>query len=189
MKTLLAFGGSFDPVHAGHVAMLDAAVAAIKPDITLVIPVGNQWQKGRLPIASVAHRLNMLSLAFPHATIDARELNRAGPTYTVDTLKELARDNPAHVRYWLVGGDSAARLHTWHDAPTLANLATFVVVRRAGERVTPPVGPFCLREIDCDPPPVSSTGIRAARAQGLPIRGMTPDVVCDYIEAHHLYLS
>lgn len=187
MKTLLAFGGTFDPVHVGHVAMLDAAVAALNPDLTLILPAGSPWQKGRLPFASAEHRVAMLKLAFPDAVIDPREIRRQGPTYTVETLAELAAEFPDHALHWLLGGDSAARLDTWHDAPRLAGLADFVVLRRAGEHVTRPRGAFRLHEIDADPPPVSSTAIRARCANGEPIRGLTPDAVCDYIVQHHLY--
>jgi nicotinate-nucleotide adenylyltransferase len=184
---LLLFGGSFDPVHNGHVAMWRAAVAALQPDERRILPVGNAWQKGRLPLADTAHRVAMLRLAFPDAHIDQRELHRAGPTYTVDTLTELAEEFPQHARFWLLGSDSAARLQTWHRADELARLATFVSVRRADEPATHRDARFGLRDIDCMPPAVSSTAVRAACAQQQPIRGMVPDSVCDYIEQHQLY--
>lgn len=196
---LLLFGGSFDPVHNGHIAMWRAAVTALQPAKSLLIPVGNPWQKGRMPIASAAHRTAMLRLAFPEAQVDQRELRREGPTYTVDTLWELARAYPDYTRYWLIGGDSYAQLDTWHEARTLATLATFAVVRRAGATLSRPSGNFCAREIDCDPPAVSSTEIRAlfqqASAAGgaaaaeasTRLREMVPASVYDYIQQHQLY--
>jgi nicotinate-nucleotide adenylyltransferase len=196
---LLLFGGSFDPVHNGHVAMWRAAVAALCPAKTLLIPVGNAWQKGRMPIASAAHRTAMMRLAFPEAQIDERELRREGPTYTVDTLWELARAYPDYTRYWLIGGDSYAQLDTWHEAQTLATLATFAVVRRAGATLSRPTGNFCAREIDCDPPAISSTEIRALCQQvgaagnaavveaSTKLREMVPNGVYDYIQQHQLY--
>jgi nicotinate-nucleotide adenylyltransferase len=196
---LLLFGGSFDPVHNGHVAMWRAAVAALQPAKTLLIPVGNAWQKGRLPYASAEQRTAMLRLAFPEVQIDERELRREGATYTVDTLWELARAYPNYTRYWLLGGDSYAHLDTWHEAHTLATLATFAVVRRAGEELTRPNGNFCAREIECTPPAVSSTHIRALCAQmraadkqvssaaSATLREMVPAAVYDYIQQQQLY--
>lgn len=187
MKRLLIYGGTFDPVHHGHIAAWHAAVAAIAPDYRLLIPVGNPWQKARAPLASGEHRAAMLARALPDAQIDLREVHRRGPTYTVDTLRELVGEYPDAACYWLLGGDSAARLDTWHDAASLAKLATFVVVRRAGEPFAAPAGNFRCMPIDADPPPVSSTAIRAAIAAGGTLRGLTPDSVCDYIAKHHLY--
>ncbi len=197
---LLLFGGSFDPVHNGHVAMWRAAVAALQPAKSLLIPVGNAWQKGRMPFASAKQRIAMLHLAFPDAQVDERELLREGPTYTVETLRELAHAYPDYTRYWLIGGDSYAALDTWHDPQTLASLATFAVVRRAGATLSRPSGNFCVREIECDPPPVSSTQIRAlcqqvgaapdtrdASIAGARLREMVPSDVYDYIQQHQLY--
>ncbi len=187
MSKILLFGGTFDPVHNGHVALLECAIEAIRPDKVGVIPVGNPWQRGRLPFAPGASRCAMLRLAFPHATIDERELRREGPTYTVDTLRAIAVAHPKTSLIWLLGTDSFARLDTWHEAGALAGLASFAVVRRAAEAVVAPTGNFQYQVVDCAPPAVSSTGIRELRRRGVSIRELVPAAVCDYIQQHQLY--
>ncbi len=184
---MLLFGGTFDPVHNGHVMMLECALAELQPNSVKVLPVGNPWQKGRLPYAAAADRLAMLKLAMPNVDVDGRELSRAGPTYTVDTLREIHREQSAATLYWLIGSDSFSRLDSWHDASVLATLATFVVVRRANEVLVPPTGKFCYQTLDCSPPPVSSTTIRAKLARGESIVGLVPNSICDYIQQHQLY--
>lgn len=184
---MLLFGGTFDPVHRGHMAIFAAAVATLAPDEAALVPAGNPWQKGHPPRASADDREAMLALAFPGTAIDRRELLRAGPTYTVETLAELHRENPGRELIWLVGGDSFARLDTWHEAARLATLATFAVVRRPGNAPTIPHGAFRHRDVPCDAPDISSTAIRAACAAGADISRMVAPAVCDYIRAHRLY--
>jgi nicotinate-nucleotide adenylyltransferase len=190
MKVLL-FGGTFDPVHNGHVAMLRAAQVQLKPDEARIIPVGNPWQKGRLPFASAVHRSAMLKLAFSDVLLDERELKREGPTYTVDTLKALHQERSNCEFNWLIGSDSFAKLDTWHEPNTLASLATFAVVRRANEVLAMPKVACRYVEVLVAPPPVSSTQIRALLAAGVQARDdlydLAPQSVCDYIVSHQLY--
>ncbi len=186
-STILLFGGTFDPVHNGHVAMFNAVNDNIKPAQALIIPAGSPWQKGRLPFAAAADRIAMLALALPTATIDNRELTRDGPTYTVDTLRSLRADYRNANLLWLIGSDSFSGLDSWHDAVAMAAMVTFVVVRRAHAVVIPPRGNFVFREVVCAPPPVSSTDIRNRLSRSESIRGLVPDAVCDYIQQHRLY--
>ncbi len=191
MKFLL-FGGTFDPVHNGHVAMAHAAREELMADRLIVLPAGNPWQRGRLPFASAEARLAMLRLAFGEAAnIDARELERQGPTYTFDTVSELHAEHPGAEFYWLIGSDAFAKLGTWHRAAALAALTRFAVAARAGEEVRAPEGLAGLhyQALNLTPPPVSSTAIRERLISGGTVRGMAPDAVCDYIERHRLYHS
>jgi nicotinate-nucleotide adenylyltransferase len=190
--SVLLFGGTFDPVHNGHVEMARAARAELSLDELILVPAGNPWQRGRLPIASGEARVAMLRLAFgAGAHIDVRELQRAGSTYTVDTLTELHRERPDCEWHWLIGSDAFTRLGTWHRAAELPRLAKFVVAARAGEAVTAPsmMAPDGYRVLQASPAQVSSTAIRERRASGQSIHGFAPDAVCDYIEQHKLYLS
>lgn len=191
MHETLIFGGSFDPVHNGHIAMLDAAVAHVSPAATLVIPVGNAWQKARMPFAAARHRVAMLKLAMPQATVDERELTRGGPTYSVDTMRELKRDHPTTRFVWLLGGDAFSRIDSWEEPVKLASMVRFVVVRRAGDTIVPPKTPLTYDIIACDPPDVSSTMIRAKLAEGSVdhevARNFVPAAVYDYIQQHKLY--
>ncbi len=189
--TTLVFGGSFDPVHNGHVAMLDAAMTQIAPASTLIVPVGNAWQKSRMPFVAARHRVAMLKLAIPHATIDERELSRGGPTYSVDTMRELKRDFPNDRFVWLLGGDAFSRLDSWQEPATFAKMVRFAVVRRAGEQVIPPTTILEYDIIDCDPLGISSTEIRVKLAQDRSeresVRSLVPNAVYDYIQQHQLY--
>jgi nicotinate-nucleotide adenylyltransferase len=185
--TALLFGGTFDPVHNGHVAMLNAAVAQLLPERAIIIPVGNPWQKARQPFASADQRMAMLTLAFPNAMIDTREIKREGATYTVDTLRELTRDNPNTHFYWLIGSDSFAKLDTWREPDALAALTTFAVVRRANENITLPAVACRHVEVVCAPPPVSSTMIRERIANHQSIRDFVPAAISDYIQQYRIY--
>ena len=213
MKSLLLFGGTFDPIHYGHTAMAAEALKEVSASKLVVFPAGNPYQKGRLPIASGEHRAEMLRLAFVKSadvSIDTRELTRQGATFTVDTLRELRQENgEVAALTWLIGGDAFARLDGWHEWQSLFTLANFAVVLRQGEphpllaastifkgylaeRHTSAsglsdsaVGRYAI--LAAAVPPVSSTDIRARLAAHQSIRGLAPDGVCDYIEHHKLY--
>ncbi|MHC4823734.1 MAG: nicotinate (nicotinamide) nucleotide adenylyltransferase [Planctomycetota bacterium] len=132
---LIVFGGSFDPVHLGHLAMADAAQEHLAPDHLLWVPSGHAPHKPDLPPAAPEERA-----AFLHAVVDARpgeevcemELERPGFSYTVDTLQELKRRYPKAEFGFLLGGDSLAHLLTWRDLPTLFDLVEFLFVPRSG---------------------------------------------------------
>lgn len=215
MKPIGLFGGTFDPVHCGHLALARGAFEALDLQSLILLPVGNPYQKGRLPLASRVARTDMLSLAVqddPRIAIDDRELHRAGPTYTVDTLAELrAEFGAAQSFIWLIGSDAFSRLDTWHRWKTLFDLAHFAVVDRVGFALSAmPCTDVLKNEIGArsgapevthhmafgrvvtlglHPPPISSTDIRLKIANGESVRGLTPDAVCDYIERHRLYLT
>ncbi len=216
MKQILLFGGTFDPVHNGHVAMTAAAMAESGASRLTLLPAGNPYQRGRLPIASALHRTAMLKIAFAEtadvsaAAIDTRELARAGPTYTIDTLRELRKalgDNVALT--WLIGGDAFARLDSWHEWQTLFTFANFAVAIRQTEPHPMQLASAALKRYLANRqkevsslgessggnyamlagaiPPFSSTDIRSRLKNQQSIRGLAPDGVCDYIEHHKLY--
>jgi nicotinate-nucleotide adenylyltransferase len=208
---IVFFGGTFDPVHLGHVAMARAALAELNVERLIVLPVGNPYQRGRTPFASPEHRVEMLRLAFEsdaNISIDERELRREGPTYTFDTLTEMrnlhAPDTPF---VWLIGSDAFAKLDTWHQWQGLLSLTNFAVIMRGGaESVVGMSAEFAAKiaprklnlglplpasggwiALKTSPPPISSTAVRAAIANHESIRAMVPTSVCDYIEKHKLY--
>ncbi len=219
MKQFLLFGGTFDPAHNGHVAMVAAAMAETGASRLTLLPAGNPYQRGRLPIASALHRTAMLKIAFVETAdgsdfsavaIDARELMRVGPTYTIDTLRELRKvlgDNVALT--WLIGGDAFARLDSWHEWQRLFAFANFAVAIRQKEPHPMQLASAALklylanRQKEVSSlgessggnyamlagaiPPVSSTDIRLRLKNQQSIRGLAPDGVCDYIEHHKLY--
>jgi nicotinate-nucleotide adenylyltransferase len=189
------FGGAFDPPHLGHVALARAAVEQLALDELLVFPTGQAWHKAR-ELSPAVHRLAMAQLAFadvPHAVVDGRELQRAGPTYTVDTLRELHREFPDAQFLLVIGADQAESLHSWRETAEIARLATISIAARA--RPTTDAQPFDdsrlppgRREpVELPPMPVSSTEIRQRAGAGQDISGLVPAAVARYIAQHHLY--
>lgn len=191
------FGGAFDPPHLGHIALARAAVEQLKLDELRVFPTGQAWHKARA-LSPAAHRLAMAQLAFgdvPHAVVDGRELQRQGPTYTVDTLRELRAECPDATFLLVIGADQAESLHSWRDTAEIARLATISIAARA--RPISAAAPFDasrlppgLREpVELPPLPVSSTEIRQLAAAGGDVLHLVPPSVARYIDRHHLYPS
>jgi nicotinate-nucleotide adenylyltransferase len=185
------FGGSFDPVHNAHLELARAALLGLELDQVLFVPAGNPWQRAPLK-ASAAHRLAMVHLAIadePRYAVDSCELTREGPSYTIETLADLAQRRPNNAWVLLLGADQWARLPTWHRWQELTQQTQIAVAQRAGELLgTPPelehVKPHFI------PMPqmaTSSTQIRARLAGGASIAGLVPHAVAQYIARHQLY--
>ncbi|MFT7721964.1 MAG: nicotinate (nicotinamide) nucleotide adenylyltransferase [Roseateles sp.] len=189
---LALFGGSFDPPHLGHLAFARCALDALAPDRLLWLPAGKPWQKAGRVLADGAHRAAMIECLIagePRFAVDARELHRAGPSFTADTLQEFAAEHPGAELLLLIGQDQYARLPTWHRVARVIELATLVVVPRAGEAVAAPpgLGPHRLRVLALPDIPLSSTAVRDAVARGEDIRPMVGTEVERYIASHRLY--
>ena len=189
------FGGAFDPPHLGHVALARAAVEQLALDQLLVFPTGQAWHKAR-ELSTAAHRLAMAQLAFADVArtrVDGRELQRAGPTYTVDTLRELRREFPRAQLLLVIGADQAESLHSWREGGEIAQLATISIAARARPTVATEVfdasklPPGRREPVELPPMPVSSTEIRQRAAAGADIAQLVPAAVARYIAQHHLY--
>ena len=205
-------GGSFDPVHLGHVALADEFTQLLQADELRVIPA-RPWQKSTLQ-ATDAERIAMLKLAFAGCAttvvIDTQELDRDGPTYTVDTLRALRAELGADASIvFLIGADQLQRLDTWRDWHALFELANLGVAARPGfsladaalptavvqELALRRASPEQLRATPCGlvnvapslAVDVSATEIRSALRQGDGANSLLPPVVLDYIQQHHLY--
>lgn len=214
MKPIAILGGTFDPVHYGHLGLARAAFAQLELQQLLLLPTGSPYQKGGFAFAAGTHRTNMLKLAFQfdsQVLVDERELRRTGATYTFDTLVELRAEIGEEASLvWLIGSDAFSKLDSWHRWRELFALTHFAVIDRATHKLaTANCSAELLKEVEPrfaglvdthvspggavvflgpSPPPVSSTEIRERIARGESIRGLTPDAVCDYIEQHKLYL-
>ncbi len=189
---LALFGGSFDPPHLGHLAFARFALDALAPDRLLWLPAGRQWQKPDQVMAAGVHRVQMLrrlTADEPRFVVDDRELHRRGPSFTADTLREFAKQQPGAELMFLIGQDQYARLPTWYRAETVAALATLVVVPRAGEAVVTPSGvpAHRLQVLALPEFPLSSTAVRDAVARGEDISPMVGAEVASYIASHRLY--
>jgi nicotinate-nucleotide adenylyltransferase len=185
------FGGAFDPPHRAHVALAAAAVQQLGLDHLAVLPTGQAWHKAR-PLTDAAHRTAMARIAFatvPQAVVDDREMRRAGPTYTIDTLRELRAQHPQAELFLVMGQDQAAAFATWRDWEAIAALATLAV---AGRPHAPGQGaglPADVRSVAVQLPPMdeSATAIRARLASAQDITPLVPAGVASYIALHHLY--
>ena len=185
------FGGSFDPVHRAHLALARAARAELALDRVLWIPAGQPWQKHR-PMTAAAHRLAMLQLALegePGASIDRRELDRPGLTYTVDTVEQLRAEHPQAELVLLIGQDQYAHFHTWHRWRDIVRQVVLAVAQRPGTAASadPEVMRAPMRSVPLPPMDVAATTIRERVAAGLPIDDLVPLQVARYIDSQGLY--
>ena len=189
------FGGGFDPPHRAHLALAQAALQQLLLDELRIVPTGDAWHKTR-PLSPAADRLAMVQLAFaafPGVVVDDSELHRAGPTYTVDTLRALQAGQPAAQLFLLMGEDQALGFTSWRDWSAVAQLATLVVAQRGNG--TPGAGLAALQALPdvraqalgMPPMGVSSTEIRTRAAAGLDITPLVPPGVASYIDRHSLY--
>lgn len=191
-------GGSFDPVHYAHLALARAALAHLRLDVVELIPAAEPWQRQPLG-APAADRLAMLELAIqdePGLSINPIELERDGPTYTMDTLRLLgAGEDPAHEYTWLLGSDQLVNFCTWQGWREIVRRVGLAVAQRPGSGVRPPAELLTelsangrtLQELPFTPSALSATSIRQRIAAGLPLAGLTPPAVAHYIQTHHLY--
>lgn len=180
------FGGSFDPIHLGHLSTARAAADLLALDQVRFVPAARQPLK-KAHRASVADRVAMLETALAgerRFVLDRREVERGGPSYTVDTLRSLRAAFPSDQLFLLIGSDAAAELPHWRESAAIRALAEIVVHERAGASVAAPAG---MRLIAVPPVDVSASRIRSAVGQGDSIEGMVPAAVAEYIRAHRLY--
>ena len=179
-------GGSFDPVHHGHLIAARTLREKLELDAVMLIPAGQQPFKRDGHGASGEDRVAMTELAVvgePGLAVDRIEVDRAGPSYTVDTLVALKAGQPGAELVLLVGADAAAELPAWREAERIRELARVVVFTRAG--ADPPR--LDERVVEVPVLEISSTDIRARVGAGLSIRFLVPEVVAAYITANGLY--
>lgn len=212
MDLRVLFGGTFDPVHDGHLAVALAAARALDTDIAL-LPSADPPHRAP-PGASAEQRAAMLDLAVaghPRLTVDRRELRRPGPSWTVDTLRGLRGEvGPQAPLVWLLGADAFRELHTWREWRELFTLAHFVIAVRPGHALehldaelrlaterrwvadaaglrSAPAG--LLWRLDLPPQHEAASSVRERIAAGEPWQDDVPPVVAAYIRAHRLYAA
>ncbi len=181
-------GGSFDPVHHGHLIAAVRAAEALGLDRVLFVPCARQPLKNAGPVASGRHRRAMLELALAGQagfTVEPMELERGGPSYTVDTLRALRERDPRERLVLLLGADAASDLPRWKESDEVARLAEIAVLTRPG---APEVVPALVRHVVATPSiEISASDIRARCLAGKSIRYLVPAPVADYIEKERLY--
>ncbi len=195
------FGGAFDPPHNAHVALARAAIEQLQLDTLYVFPTGQAWHKARA-LSPAVHRLAMTKLAFadqPAAVVDGRELQRQGPTYTVDTLGELHYEHPQARLFLVIGADHARALQGWRRWADIRQMTIVSIAAR--DDLTLDGIEFSSKLLDESEPQsgfvrlhmpplaISATNIRQRVAAGLGFDHLVAPGVARYIEHHHLYLA
>ena len=197
MQRIGVMGGSFNPIHCGHLNLARTALALSMVDRVLLLPSGNPPHK-RAGLADKLDRLNMVSLAAmgeENMEVCREEVDREGVIYTVDTLRILGERMPGCRFYYLIGADTLRTLHTWRRPEEVIRLCTLLVAARPGEEAADLPRLMAhwrslgadVQVLPCDLVDVSSTEIRERLAAGLPLAGLVPPAVEAYIRAHGLY--
>lgn len=198
-KKIGVFGGAYDPPHNAHVALVQTALAELELDALHVIPTGQAWHKART-LSPAEHRLAMTRLAFqdmPRVVVEDREIKRAGPTFTIDTLQALQAENPGAQLYLLMGGDQFAAFKLWHEWRGIMKIAIICIASRAqfdwaeGQFEALKKLQNSIQMLHMPPMAVSATQIRQLLADGLgenqAIADLLPHPVASYIAQHRLY--
>jgi nicotinate-nucleotide adenylyltransferase len=181
-------GGTFDPIHVGHLAAASEVQGVLSLDKVVVVPTATQPFKSGMDVAPAHHRVAMARLATapdPRFVVSTVDVDRGAPTFTVDTINDLREGDPEASWYFITGADALARVGEWKDAERLWNLATFVGVTRPGYAIGS-LDPR-VRLVEVPGLAVSSTDIRRRVRAGEPFRYLVPDAVADYIVEHYLY--
>jgi nicotinate-nucleotide adenylyltransferase len=184
-------GGTFDPVHNGHLVAASEVAHRFALQEVIFVPTGEPYQKENRRVSPPEDRYLMTVIATasnPRFSVSRVDIDRPGPTYTIDTLKDLHKGDPDADLYFITGADALAKMMTWHDADELFSLAHFVGCTRPGHRLTGaglPDGKVSLVEIPALA--ISSSECRARVAAGEPVWYLVPDGVVQYIAKRGLY--
>jgi nicotinate-nucleotide adenylyltransferase len=186
-EPLILLGGTFDPPHIGHLVLAQFAWQEFGGHV-LFVPAGDPWRKAGTAVTAAEHRLAMTELATNHNPdfiVEAREVRREGPTYTVETLEALRGEGHGHI-ILVLGSDALTDMRNWKEPHRIRELATLAVAEREGNDVPQEDGLVTLRMPAIG---VSSTDIRGRVAAGKSIRYLVPDPVRDYIRFNGLYAA
>ena len=189
-------GGTFDPIHHGHLVAASEVQAWFDLDEVLFVPTGEPWQKSERIVSPAEHRYLMTVIATasnPRFKVSRVDIDRGGPTYTIDTLRDLSAALPGTDLYFITGADALADIFTWRDADELFELARFVGCTRPGylvdQRTLGDIPSDRVTLLEIPALAISSTECRERRAKGEPVWYLVPDGVVQYISKHDLYAS
>ncbi|WP_279432125.1 MULTISPECIES: nicotinate-nucleotide adenylyltransferase [Labedella] len=184
-------GGTFDPIHHGHLVAASEVATSFDLDEVVFVPTGQPWQK--TVVTESEHRYLMTVIATaanPRFTVSRVDIDRDGPTYTIDTLRDLHRAKPDAELFFITGADAIAQILSWKNVEELWSLAHFVAVTRPGHTLS--VSGLPSRRVSLLEVPalaISSTDCRSRVSRGFPVWYLVPDGVVQYITKHHLYRS
>ncbi len=185
-------GGTFDPIHHGHLVAGSEVAHRFNLDHVLFVPTGQPWQKAHTQVTNPEHRYNMTVIATasnPRFQVSRVDIDRAGATYTIDTLRDISRLYPGAQLYFITGADAIINLTTWRDWEEMLTMATFVGVTRPGYELNSSLLPPAdnIEIVDIPAMAISSTDCRARARAGAPVWYLVPDGVVQYIAKNHLY--
>ena len=187
------FGGTFDPVHSAHIAVADSVRRVLTLDRMLLVVANQPWQKeGERPLTPAEDRYAMVAAAVedrPGLDASRLEIDRGGPTFTIDTVNHLQQAHPGAELFLVVGSDVVPTLDSWHDEPALRGRVTLAVVGRPGADPQPPPPGWRSVDVPVSPSDVSSTELRRRLEAGEPIDGLIPEAVIRCIQQRGLYAT
>jgi len=184
-------GGTFDPIHHGHLVAASEVARVFDLDEVIFVPTGRPWQKTERVVSEPEHRYLMTVIATasnPRFTVSRVDIDRPGFTYTIDTLGELSQQRPGAELFFITGADALQQIIEWKDSDELFSLAHFVGVTRPGHRLSGaglPADRVSLVEVPAMA--ISSTDCRTRVAKGEPVWYLVPDGVVQYIAKYNLY--
>ena len=190
-RRLGVMGGTFDPVHHGHLVAASEVQARFGLDEVVFVPTGEPWQKTSRVVSRAEDRYLMTVIATasnPRFSVSRVDIDRDGPTYTVDTLTDLKAEHPDADLFFITGADALEQIVSWRRASDVFDLAHFIGVTRPGYELNGqhlPKGAVSLVEVPAMA--ISSTACRARTASGLPVWYLVPDGVVQYISKRSLY--
>ncbi|WP_307794440.1 nicotinate-nucleotide adenylyltransferase [Arthrobacter cavernae] len=184
-------GGTFDPIHHGHLVAASEVAAKFDLDEVVFVPTGQPWQKTSKHVSEPEHRYLMTVIATasnPNFTVSRVDVDRPGPTYTIDTLRDLKTLRPDADLFFITGADALAQILSWKDVDELWSLAHFVGVTRPGH-VLDDMGREDVSLLEVPAMAISSTDCRARVGSGNPVWYLVPDGVVQYIAKYGLYAA
>ncbi|WES65320.1 nicotinate-nucleotide adenylyltransferase [Microbacter sp. GSS18] len=184
-------GGTFDPIHHGHLVAASEVAQSFDLDEVVFVPTGIPWQKTDVSPSEDRYLMTVIATASnPRFTVSRVDIDRAGDTYTIDTLRDLKRQRPDAELFFITGADAIAQILSWRDHDELWGLAHFVAVSRPGHVLTTEGLPTeDVSQLEIPALAISSTDCRDRVERGHPVWYLVPDGVVQYIAKHHLYRS
>ncbi|WP_353114716.1 nicotinate-nucleotide adenylyltransferase [Microbacterium sp.] len=184
-------GGTFDPIHHGHLVAASEVAHSFDLDEVVFVPTGEPWQKKDVSPSEHRYLMTVIATASnPDFTVSRVDIDRDGPTYTIDTLRDLKAERPEAEFFFITGADAVAQILSWRDHDELWDLAHFVAVSRPGHVLSTDGLPSeDVSQLEVPALSISSTACRARVSAGEPVWYLVPDGVVQYIAKHHLYRS
>ena len=184
-------GGTFDPIHHGHLVAASEVAQSFDLDEVVFVPTGQPWQKDDVTESEHRYLMTVIATASnPSFTVSRVDIDREGPTYTIDTLRDLKAERPDAELLFITGADAIAQILSWRDHDELWELAHFVAVSRPGHVLnTDGLPTDDVSQLEVPALAISSTDCRDRVRRGHPVWYLVPDGVVQYIAKHHLYRS